>query len=478
MSQQHQTGSGAPDVNSDLAETIAHTWARLLGVAKVSVDDNFFALGGDSLTAAHAAIELSRTSGLRFTAELIMGNPTINELMVHQPVKPHADNIIRRSGARFPLTLRQRGLRALPGNERILTRILVLSGTVDHSALRAATAALMRRHSILRAVVEESNGRSPAHRVRHRFPAPLSIVTMDGSNADAAVEHWQTAAFDPERTPLLITLTQLDQTAHVLVLQSDRLVADEVSMDILVRELGDCYTNAVHGVPADLSCLDAAYPVLSQSESSSHEDIFAAQSYWAYTTRGLSETPADAVPSCAPVRIAEPTLIRLRAAAEASDLEVHDVLHACLAIALNTFDGTDHVVAVSSRLFRDKERTTDRDVGPFTPLRAAVFESARTASLQDALIYAKTQATELAHHLRVPLEYLRGERTVPTALLANHLELHEHAPTRLDLPGLHTHVSDAETVPRVYGRLHCAQLDASELIEVLDAVLIGLEEEC
>src|SRR6185436_15422464 len=64
----------------DATETIlAKIWADLLGLEQVSIHDNFFALGGDSLLAVRIIAQAGQ-AGLRFSTKLFFQHPTIAEL--------------------------------------------------------------------------------------------------------------------------------------------------------------------------------------------------------------------------------------------------------------------------------------------------------------------------------------------------------------------------------------------------------------
>jgi amino acid adenylation domain-containing protein len=60
--------------------TLVEIWAAVLGVDKVSVEDNLFALGGHSLTAVHLAAELYNRLSMRLPVAAFFQYPTIREL--------------------------------------------------------------------------------------------------------------------------------------------------------------------------------------------------------------------------------------------------------------------------------------------------------------------------------------------------------------------------------------------------------------
>ncbi|WP_233578925.1 type I polyketide synthase [Micromonospora sp. BL4] len=68
-------GSAAP--GTDLEVTIARVWQDALGVAQVGVDDDFFALGGNSLVAVQLIAAMRKATGVRLPMRSLFETPTV-----------------------------------------------------------------------------------------------------------------------------------------------------------------------------------------------------------------------------------------------------------------------------------------------------------------------------------------------------------------------------------------------------------------
>jgi amino acid adenylation domain-containing protein len=69
---------------SETERVVSRAWARVLGVERVGLDDDFFALGGDSLKAQRALVEVERELGVSIvTAGAPFANPTVAQLSEH-----------------------------------------------------------------------------------------------------------------------------------------------------------------------------------------------------------------------------------------------------------------------------------------------------------------------------------------------------------------------------------------------------------
>src|SRR5262249_13614188 len=72
-------GSGYVAPRDRKEELLAALWADVLGLDRVGVHDNFFALGGDSILGIRAATR-ARQAGLRFTPRQLFQHPTVAAL--------------------------------------------------------------------------------------------------------------------------------------------------------------------------------------------------------------------------------------------------------------------------------------------------------------------------------------------------------------------------------------------------------------
>ena len=68
---------------NDIEIGLATAWAKVLGVARVGVTDNFFALGGNSLGVLKLVVEMEQATGIKFQLSDIFRTPTIAELIAH-----------------------------------------------------------------------------------------------------------------------------------------------------------------------------------------------------------------------------------------------------------------------------------------------------------------------------------------------------------------------------------------------------------
>jgi len=92
----------------DVEATLAEIWQSSLGVSKVGIDDNFFALGGDSLQAVSVFVDIESRFGKLLRLATLFDAPTIRQLakIVHsddEPARASTVVAIQTKGNRTPL---------------------------------------------------------------------------------------------------------------------------------------------------------------------------------------------------------------------------------------------------------------------------------------------------------------------------------------------------------------------------------------
>ena len=101
--------AGARSPTDDLERLVVRIWEDVLEVQPVDVDDDFFALGGDSLAAAEIMAYLEHETGTSLPVSVLLGSPTVaglSDALRSGPVATQAGLVVLRAdGDRAPLAL-------------------------------------------------------------------------------------------------------------------------------------------------------------------------------------------------------------------------------------------------------------------------------------------------------------------------------------------------------------------------------------
>ncbi|MFL5832747.1 MAG: amino acid adenylation domain-containing protein [Solirubrobacterales bacterium] len=165
------------------AEAVAALMAELLELERIGPDDDFFALGADSLL----ALQLLGRVRDRFGSDLAIGAvfdaPTPRQLaaLVEREAKNVRPPLVPSDSSELaPATFAQRRAwlfeRINPDSLSFqFAALLHLRGELDEEALRGAIGDLMRRHEVFRTSLAERDG-EPVQIVHKEVPVPFEVI--------------------------------------------------------------------------------------------------------------------------------------------------------------------------------------------------------------------------------------------------------------------------------------------------------------
>ncbi|MEU3455893.1 condensation domain-containing protein [Micromonospora sp. NPDC006766] len=166
-------------------------------------------------------------------------------------------------------------------------------GRVDVQAMRLALADVIERHEALRTVVHLENG--GAQSVLPAVQPELLVVDLDeppGADRDRRAEQLmieaETRPFPVDQVPLLrAVLGRFDDQDSVLVLCAHHSAADVWSIQVILRDLAECYTARAAGNEPQLPEVTQYRDyVAAQQEEAAGPTVAASRAYWRETLRG------------------------------------------------------------------------------------------------------------------------------------------------------------------------------------------------
>ncbi|MFD6391753.1 amino acid adenylation domain-containing protein [Nocardia sp. NPDC060259] len=246
-----QNGSRAATTPAEQA--VAAAMAEVLSVDSPGADDDFFELGGTSLTATALAARLGVDVRAVFDAPTVaalavrLGDPEL--VAVPAPVAgPRPEHL-----APAPAQLRMWLLNQLYRDSSAyhLPIVLRLSGPLDEAALAAAARDVVQRHEVLRTVYPDSST-GPHLRILSADDAlantPLVARPLVPTELDAELAVTIAAPFDVTTdAPIRLALWRLSADEHVLALVAHHIAADGWSHGPLVADLSAAYTARAAG---------------------------------------------------------------------------------------------------------------------------------------------------------------------------------------------------------------------------------------
>ena len=435
---QHRAPSSATE------EVLCRLLGELLGIEQPSVDDNFFALGGDSILGLQF-IAQARAQGIGLTPRQLFQQRTLANLaLVATPVEQcqAEQGLLEGDAPLLPiqLWLLERQLSA-PGhwNQSVL---LKPSQPLQADVLQATLQALVEQHDALRLRFTHEAGQWRQTYADAQQAVSFAQLSLPTAHADqtlcASIAEQVEARFDLANGPLIrALLIELADGQQRLYLVAHHLVVDAVSWRLLLEDFSLLYPRLADAQSATLPAKSSSYRQWGQRlwQQLDSPTIQTQRDYWRQQTQHAA-LPADQ--PLADNRVADEVSLNAMLSAEETQAlqqaqgsyrtQGHELLIAALAGALHEWSGAKALGIDLEGHGRDAafaELDVSRTVGWFTQLYPVRLDLPQ-GSDPGALIVAVKEQLRAAADKAMGFGLLRHQSTAPLpahnhSLLFNYL---------------------------------------------------------
>ena len=301
---------------SPVEETIASIWCEVLGLNRVSVHDDFFQLGGHSLKATQIISRVCEFFQIELPLRHLFEFPTVAglatsvaEVRLGQRLEVPRLVPVSRDKAQSLSFAQQRlwFLNQFEPNSPFyhIAKAVRLTGTLNVEAFRRSLDTILVRHEVLRTTFVSADGK--AVQVIAENPS-LEISEFDLRERPAGDREIETKRLLREEAQrpfnlaedlmFRVTLIQVSEDEHVLLLVIHHIASDAWSIGILFEELAALYGAFSAGNPSPLRELPVQYVDFAhwQRQSLQGEVLEKQLSYWKKQLEGappLLELPTD-----------------------------------------------------------------------------------------------------------------------------------------------------------------------------------------
>ena len=289
-----------------LETILAGIWADVLRLEQVGIHDDFFALGGDSLLAAHVLTSIHDAVHLDVGVVSLFDAPTVAEMA------EHLETLIkggRAELAEIARAARDEPLPASPAQQRLWTLqqavpdlpffnilyALRITSPLDATVLERSLNEIVRRHEVLRMAIDVDGSRH-IQVIAPQLAVPLAVDDLHklpSSKRETAahrlIQAELTHCFDLARGPLIrVRLVRLAEHEHLLLIAMHQMIADGGSLGVIADELAALYEAFANGKASPLPPLPIQYADFAawQHAWQSHPDVAAQLDYWRGQLRG------------------------------------------------------------------------------------------------------------------------------------------------------------------------------------------------
>ncbi|MCT7659991.1 non-ribosomal peptide synthetase, partial [Mycobacterium deserti] len=433
--------------STPVEEILVGIYAEVLGVDRVGVDDSFFELGGDSLSAMRVTAAVNASLGTRLSVRTLFDAPTVDALASRVETSEGGLEPLARYDrpTTIPLSFAQSRLWFIdqfqgPSAVYNMSVALRLHGALDEDALRAAVSDVVDRHESLRTLFIADEGVPQQVVLAPGTGVGWQVADATGWPSDRLEEAVAAAArheFDlATEIPLRAQLFRIDTDEHVLVMVVHHIAADGWSVTPLARDLGAAYACRSAGHGPDWTPLPVQYAdyTLWQRErlgsaADPHSRLAAKLRFWETALAGVPEyleLPTDRpYPLVADHRGASVSVNwsaelqrRVREVAREHNSTSFMVIEAALAVLLSRLAANDDVALGFAIAGRDDPALNEL-VGFFVNTLVLRVDLGGDPTVGELLAQVRQRSLAAYEHQDVPFETL-VERLNPPRSRTHH----------------------------------------------------------
>lgn len=462
--------------STETEKLLARLWSEILNVPSPGVTDNFFDLGGDSMSALQLTGEIQSVSGAEISPRDFFEWQTISEMakfveeLSRGTAKESPKAVAREQ--HIPVSFSQQWhLRANEITPGAFNNVYcpVFQGALDFAALESSLQRVIARNEVLRTYFPVVNGQREQKILNdHR----LVIEKRDFSALSENVRETEIRKFITDfsiekfnfeaEVPLKAALLLLNENEHMLVLSYSHTLLDRWSMNILLHELLDGYCALKTGQPSLLPVEVSQFADFSNSQRSyfTGELLDERLRYWEETLRGvdskMSIAKSSAEASSGPIEVANhgfsmaPDLAQaLKNFSVANRVSVYMTLLTSFKTLLSRYLGTGDVLIANVTSAGRSKPEYDRVIGPCSGLMPLRTQFSSGEDFVSALARVRQSVLDADKNFLPPVFFERfgvkpriifnllnvpPVRTCILPGIQNPVELPKNFITRLELP--------------------------------------------
>lgn len=265
----HETNNVLPirvglEPKDELQERLVQIWIDLLKIDYITIDDNFFEIGGDSLLAVKLVARIHKILEYDFTVREVFNNPTVRLMAnyLHNQDKEMSqesyyikkieerklsnDIFNKNPYADYPASSTQKRLYALwLGNKESTSYNMpvafLIEGRIDLVRFENSFKLLIKRHEILRSSFE-IDVNDITQRVHQEVPFSLSYRKIDNTEITTMVQSL-IRPFNLNMAPLMrAELIEFDNNKQIFFFDMHHIISDEESLSILIKDFIKYYS--------------------------------------------------------------------------------------------------------------------------------------------------------------------------------------------------------------------------------------------
>lgn len=438
------TDAAAGSPSNALEVLLQRLWQDLFSLPRVSVKQNFFHLGGNSLLAMRMTATLLNEHGIEVSLRDVFEQPSISGLasVITNAESENKEKLniymlstessrSRNKAESYPLTLGQQHLFAHHQTQDVksaynITTALRIRGQFDPQRLRITLQTLLDRHDALRTRFSYHGGEvcQTVDSEQRIYFEQIDLADSSITHAESEVKGWLKRAasheFDMFKGPMLrCQLIRLLEDHHVLILNVHHIIADYLSMDLIAKEMAFLYgrEGESSGVPLASLGLQFSDFVLWQQAFLKSDAARQQSQYWLKMLSGLpplnfpnesSERPHDQQDGWLAYQCSAPTFESIEACSAEHGVTGFIIGLAALHQLLQYKTG-QHDIGIGTPISNRFNHDLEGVVGLMLNTLVLRIKSFDDLTCGEFLAYVKEQVVDAFDNKDLPVEYIERE---------------------------------------------------------------------
>ncbi|MCK4258178.1 MAG: amino acid adenylation domain-containing protein, partial [Halanaerobiales bacterium] len=269
--------------SNEIEEKMVLIWSKILGVKKVGVTDDFFALGGHSLKGIQLVANIAKEFNVEVPLKEIFESPTIRGIVeligsldesTYNSIKPVKESEYYHVSSAQKRIYALRQLEDEDSTAYNIPFIMEIEGELDIERFEKALKALIDRHESLRTYFDVVDGKA-VQRILPEVDFKLKVSKVDEAEINERIKQF-IQSFDLAKAPLMRVEIVQSNKKQLLMLDVHHIISDGVSMNIFFNDLTALYDGR------ELSELEVQYKDFSawQNQLLTSSLMKEQESYW------------------------------------------------------------------------------------------------------------------------------------------------------------------------------------------------------
>ncbi len=277
------TGKEYEAARNEVEEKLVEVWEEVLGVKKISINDNFFDLGGHSLKATVLTAKMHKKVNVEIPLKQLFSYPTIKEISkfidesektIYESIKQIEEKEYYKASSAQKRMYMLQSIES-QGTMYNIPFAIEFKGEIDKVRIEKGITKLLNKHESLRTSFDTVDGEI-VQKINEVVEFKINYIESTEESLEEVISKC-IKPFDLSETPLFrVMVIKTEKDNHILVFDIHHIISDGISMGILVNDFVEAYNGN------DIGKLRLQYKDYAEWQNSiiSSENMKKQEEYW------------------------------------------------------------------------------------------------------------------------------------------------------------------------------------------------------